>query len=331
MLIVILGGCSNKDDVNKLNFLKRGNQAYEEGNYEVAVRFYDEALAIDSAFVDALNNRGLAEMAQGLNDEAIFSFNTALQLKPDYAEAQLNYIKANLAVGQFYASLDGLEALEKIWPDTSIIYFTRGLVYHDMADDEAAMQNFTRAQELDPDNVEIIINIANIHYHNKAYDRAIGLLKTAIASDAGNAQSYNVLAMCYAGQNDFVTAAEAIATAISLERNDPYILNNNGYIAFKQGNLAEAEKLFIQSMQRDPYNGWVYRNLGLLRIEQENYEEAERLLARAYSIDPAIENLAGDYLNLLIQVENYPKACAIIEDNPGMREKYSSVLAKCSQ
>jgi len=329
LVIAIAVSCSNKDDVDKLNFLKRGNQAYQEANYDVAVRFYDEALAIDSAFVDALNNRGLAEMEQGLNDEAIYSFNSALQIKPDYAEAQLNYIKANLAVGQFYASLDGLLSLEKIWPDSSIIYFTRGLVYHDMKDDSRAMENFALALELDSGNIEISINIANINYHNKEYERAIELLKVAITKDAGNAQSYNVLAMCYAGLNDYATAENIIATAISLDRDDPYILNNQGFIAMRLDNEAEAEKLFIQSMKRDPYNGWVYRNLGLLRLAQENPEEAERMLSRAYSIDPEIDSLEIVYLDLLLARHKYLKACEIINSKPRLKELYKATISNC--
>ena len=329
LLLTFAISCSNKDNVDKLNFLKRGNMAYQEQNYAAAIRYYDEALAIDSAFVDALNNRGLAEMAQGLNDEAIYSFNTAIQLKPDYAEAQLNYIKANLAVGQYYASLDGLESLAKLWPDSSIIFFTRGLVYHEMKEDDKAMSSFKEALALDPTNIEITVNIANIEYHNKNYEKAIELLKTAIAKDANNAQSYNVLAMCYAGMNDYETAAGIIATAVSLDREDAYILNNQGFIALRLNNQAEAEKLFIQSMKRDPYNGWVYRNLGLLRLAEGNEAEAERMLSRAYTIDPAIDGLQQVYLNLLIKRENFPKACEIINNDQELLKQYAGILENC--
>jgi tetratricopeptide (TPR) repeat protein len=329
-LIFIAMACSNKEDVAKLNFLKRGNQAYQEQNFDAAIRYYNEALAVDSSFVDALNNRGLAEMAMGLNDEAIFSFNTALQFKPDYAEAQFNYVKANLAVGQFYASLEGLEGLEKIWQDSSIIHFTRGLVYHDMKNDEQAMASFNKASALDPDNVEISINIANVHYHMGQYNEAIALLKEAIVREAGNAQAYNILAMCYVGLNDFESAAGVIATAVSLDREDPYILNNQGYIALKQEDLGEAEKLFIQSMKRDPYNGWVYRNLGLLRLAQDNFEDAERMLGRAYDTDPTIDNLNFDYAEILIRQENYGKLCQLLESDSLLASTYASEKTKCA-
>ena len=309
LLLFDLFSCSSKDDVNKLNFLKRGNQAYSDENNKTAIRLYNEAIEIDSAFVDAWNNRGLAEMAENLNDEAIFSFNQALRYKPDYAEAQLNYVKANLAVGQYYAALDGLESLDQLWPDSSIVHFTRGLVYFELQDDSTAMLNFVTAWEKDSDNVEARVNMANIHYQNKNYSDAIDILKEVIIEDAGNSDAYNILAMCYSGMNDNEKALDAIELAIKLEPKNAYILNNKGYILMSLGRLDEADKLFVQSMKRDPYNGWVYRNLGLLRIEQEKNEEAERLLGKAFSIDPGIDDLAIDYFNLLLTNGKKAQAC----------------------
>ena len=61
---IILISCNSKIDADKLKFLKRGNQAYENNSLKDAIRFYNDALAKDSLYVDAWNNKGLVLMKQ---------------------------------------------------------------------------------------------------------------------------------------------------------------------------------------------------------------------------------------------------------------------------
>ncbi|HHL52461.1 MAG TPA: tetratricopeptide repeat protein, partial [Flammeovirgaceae bacterium] len=123
-------GCSSKE-ADKLRFLERGNQAYEKKDYDKALFFYKEALLKDSAFAEAWNNKGLALMQLQRYDAAIEAFNRALASKPGYGEALLNNIKANLAVRQYFAALELTDRLDRVWPDSGIVAFTRGLVYMD--------------------------------------------------------------------------------------------------------------------------------------------------------------------------------------------------------
>ena len=330
VILVVLGiGCSNKSEVDKLNFLKRGNMAYSDGNASEALRYYNEALKIDSAFVDAWNNRGLAEMQQNLFDEAIFSFEKAIRYKPDYTEALLNSVKANIKVHQHYAALSSLENLQQLWGDSSIIFFTRGLIYHDMKKNELAMENLKLAWDKDSTNIETLINIANVHYHNKEYATAVRLLQQALIKDADNPMAYNILGMAYAETGKLEEALTTIELASSFNKRDPYISNNRGYILIKLDSLNAAEEELIRSMKLDPYNPWVYRNLGLLRVAQENYSEAERMLARAYEMDPLIENISYDYIDVLLQTNNYDQACAIAKSDSINIGRYIALKEYC--
>ena len=328
--LILLYACGNKADSDKLNFLKKGNLAFEEGNSKEALRFYDEALMIDSTFVDAWNNRGLAEMNLALFDEAIYSFNQAIRYKPEYATAYLNYVKANLAVKQYYAALEGIDQLEKYWADSSINHFTRGLVYHDMGNDEEAMKSFQRTWSLDSTNSETLVNMANIYYHNTNYVSAIDLVKEALAMNANNPSAYNILAMCYVGIDALPEALQAINTAYTLDKNDAYILNNLGYINYQIGKYTEAEEHLISSMKMDPYNAWLYRNLGLLRWQQGELGEAERYLSKAFQMEPELDNLLNDYIEILKTNGNTAKICDQLSEDEE-NAKYREVLKQYCQ
>lgn len=327
----IFNSCSSKTDVDKLNFLKRGNMAYEDNDPGQAIRFYNEALAKDSTFVDAWNNRGLAEMKLGLFDEAIFSFNMAIARKPDYAEAFLNAAQANLAVHQHYAALDQLVALEKIWPDTSIIYFTRGLIYHDMKEDDEALESFEEARKRNKDNAEILVNMANINYHNMRSEEAIALIRESLVIDAAQPQAYNILAMTYADMGEFTEALIAINQAGSLDDQDAYIVNNKGYILFKMGRIDECESYFIQSMKLDPYNGWVYRNIGLLRFEQGDYAEAVRMFEKAVGFDSSIKDIYLELAKAWYKHGDSSKACDYLDQVENSAKKAELREVICSE
>jgi tetratricopeptide (TPR) repeat protein len=323
-LFVVLG-CTDKKDIDKLNFLKKGNLAYANNNLKEAIRFYDEAIAKDSLFVDAWNNKGLAQMKQAKYDEAIYSFDRAVEYKPDYGEALLNNARANLAVHQHFAALEQLAQLAEVWPDTSLLYFTQGLIHNEMGRTSMAMADFLKAQKLDSTNAEILVNIANLHYHQHQSDTAIQFLQQALKINANQPHAYNILAMVYAYQNEDENALQAINTAISLDKHDAYFVNNKGYILLRLNRLEGAEENIVQSMKMDPYNGWVYRNLGLLRYAQENYAEAARLLEKGMDIDNNIDNIYADLAAAYYGLGKKIKACEVLSTAP-QDEKVASMI-----
>jgi FimV-like protein len=314
-LIVILS-CSDKKDIDKLNLLTKGNKAYANNDLKEARRFYDEAITKDSAFVDAWNNKGLVQMKQGLYDEAIYSFDRAVEYKPGYGEALLNNARANLAVHQHFAALEQLAALKEIWPDTSVLFFTMGLIHSEMGENDTALDDFIKAQKADSTNAEILVNMANIYYHEHQSDSAIKYLEKALEIEAEQPHAYNILAMVYAYQKRYEDALEKVNKAVSLAKHDPYFVNNKGFILLKLDSLVEAEETIVQSMKMDPYNGWVYRNLGLLRYMEKNYPESVRLLLKALGIDSDIDDIYLDLAKAYHDMGDDQKACEVLNVAP---------------
>ena len=319
--LLLLFACGGKKDIDKLNFLKKGNLAYTTGNLTEAIRFYDEALAKDSAFVDAWNNKGLALMKQEDYDGAIFCFNQAINYKPDYGEALLNNARANLAVKQYFAALDNLGQLAKVWPDTSLLPFTEGLIYAGMGKPEEALAAFYHSLTLDSTNAETLVNIANVYYHQRQADSAILFIRQALKLAADQPHAYNVLAMVYAGLGQYDEALQAIDMAVSFAKNDAYFNNNKGYILLQMQRLPEAEEYIIRSMKMDPYNPWVYRNLGLLRYQQQNYADAVRLLGKAMTMDATVDHIRYDLALAYAAAGDPAKACAILNQAVSRDEK----------
>ncbi len=329
IFLIVVIGCGRRNDADKLRFLEKGNKAYTNNDLSEAIRFYEEALIKDSTFVDAWNNKGLALTKQAKFDDAIYCFNQALFYKPNYGEALLNNARANLEVHQHFAALEDLSELNKLWPDTSIVYFTKGLIHADMGEEEIALLDFRKAFIKDRTNAETMVNIANIYYHMQKPDSSVIYLQKALKLDAKQPQAYNILAMVYAYKAEYDDALMYITTAISYDNDDAYFINNKGFILLKLMRLEEAEEDIIQSMKMDPYNGWVYRNLGLVRYAQGNLSEAVRLIDKALSMDNSIDNIYHDLAVVYKELGELDKACDLLLTAPQNEEIVSLTKELC--
>ena len=62
--------------------IKNGKIKLEEGNFEVALGFFEQALLLDQKNPELWNNKGVALRSIGRYDEAIDCFNKSLQIDP---------------------------------------------------------------------------------------------------------------------------------------------------------------------------------------------------------------------------------------------------------
>jgi tetratricopeptide (TPR) repeat protein len=86
-------------------------------------------------------------------------------------------------------------------------------------------------------------------------------------------------------------AKTLLSKALSLSPNDPYFLNNRGYIFLLTNEMDQAKEDIDLSITLDPYNGWAYRNKGIYYLRSGQLDDALRLLKRAESSDGFIEKV----------------------------------------
>ena len=68
------------DDISEL--VKKGKSNLENGNYQEALSFFEQALLIDPKDPDLWNSKGTTLRSMGRYEEAIESFNKSLEIEP---------------------------------------------------------------------------------------------------------------------------------------------------------------------------------------------------------------------------------------------------------
>ena len=95
--------------------------------FDDALASYDRALAIKPDYADAFNNRGIALADLKRFDDALASYDSALAIKPDYAEALNNRGVALKELRRLHDSLASYDHALAIKPDYAEAFYNRGM------------------------------------------------------------------------------------------------------------------------------------------------------------------------------------------------------------
>ena len=77
---------------------EQGNQAYQKGEYENAIKSYEEIVQTGFENADLYYNLGNSSFKLGQNPKAILNYERALRLRPNDEDIQFNLQIAYLAV-----------------------------------------------------------------------------------------------------------------------------------------------------------------------------------------------------------------------------------------
>jgi tetratricopeptide (TPR) repeat protein len=299
-IVVVLTICGCEDKESRIqSFLLKGNEEVNKGDTEKALYYYSEALKLDSCFVDALNNIGTVHHKAHRFKDAIASYSKAIGCKPDYSQAWFHRANSYYESGEYYNALKDIDHLTKATPDSSLVYFLKGLVLVKLAGYAESVEAFKRALQLGyPKEIECRINIATSRIFMKEYDAAKSELQACLKIDGKSVQAYNSLSLIAIEQHDFNEAVKQANKGLELSPREPYLLNNRGFAYLELGRFEEAQNDINESIIMDPYNSWAYRNKGVLELKKKNFTEAARLLNKARTMDPNTERV-DEYLAMI--------------------------------
>lgn len=177
-VFILLSSCDSNED-KKGRFLLKGNNKMMENDFDGAIDFYSEALALDQEFVDAYYNRGIAYTKTSDFQRAISDFNKAISIDHQYVDAYYHRGIAHFDNGANYNALSDADQLIALAPDDYRGYFLRGLVQETLGNYETALQAFDQAIEHDQTITDLYVNKATIQYYRKDYKSATTNLNKA--------------------------------------------------------------------------------------------------------------------------------------------------------
>ena len=202
----------------------------ERGDYDKASVRFELAAAIEPTNYDAHYNLGVCKQVLGDISYAIKSYQRALNLRPDSAEANRDIASAYLQDNRAGLALTYAERAAELDPESYGAWANLGFIYARAQRFEEAITAFRTASELagEGDDVEpVLLGLADAHIRESNYTRAMNVLSTLIAQSPSST-AHERMGVALFKQRRYEDSLRHFKDAVKLDAKDTAALNGLG-------------------------------------------------------------------------------------------------------
>jgi tetratricopeptide (TPR) repeat protein len=236
---------------------------------------------------------GQVRLAQGLNEDALKSFETVLAVSPDSRAAREGEVRAAeaAALADRNTGIDGSALLcliraRKFVPDDPRLLLDFGIQAESMqiyADADAAL---TKARDLAPDDPKLLYALAHVEFDEQKMQQAEVNLRAYLKIRPDDATAhYGLGRLLHMLIKDDEAKAE-LERSIALKPGQSGSYNVLGEIALGLNQPDEAKKNFERVLSLAPHHGGALTGLGILAYRAKDYAAAEEYLESAVTFAP---------------------------------------------
>jgi tetratricopeptide (TPR) repeat protein len=299
---------------------------YQQNDCAAAVPHFEKAQALFDSKPTALHAYAVCLVKIKQYDRAIKIFQQSVNLNPDDDKERHLLASVQLMAKDPSDALTTLQPLlEKIQPDVETLELASS-AYEANKDTDRAVTTLRQAILLDPQNVNLYLDFANICYAHGSFKVGIDVINDGLALQPNAAplyfargvlyvqrseyekgeadfekayeldpnQSLSVAAqgMAAAEQHDINRALQKIHDSLEKKPNDPILLYMQADILSSKNSGPDTDefKLALRSAQKavqmQPSLGVAHAVLGKLYLQNEHYKEAAEQCRKALESDP---------------------------------------------
>ncbi|KAL9982715.1 hypothetical protein ACROYT_G004793 [Oculina patagonica] len=267
----------------------------------------------------------------GRNKEAMFHYETALQLAPDHVSAHNNL--GTLLENNEEAMKHFTQAI-KHDPYHANSYFNLGTRLASLKRLSEAEAMLKEAIRLKPSYLDAVMNVAGVLSEQQKYDEAEEFYKRALTLEPNNGDAYNNYAVFLGNRGRTAESLTNYNTALQLNPNHTVALVNMGRQLRAAGNIPESEQAYRRalSIKREPST---LQLLGVLYYHNKQLREAELAWKQALDLEPSSVETRSNYAILLGQTNRLNKAVSILKslvlDDPQNIGHYKTLAGMYAQ
>jgi tetratricopeptide (TPR) repeat protein len=239
----------------------------------------------------------------------------------------LNIGRMLKAMGMISLAIRLYEWAGKKMPTEPIFFHLLGDLYNKLRNDDAAIYYYSRAQELDGDNLLIHKKLSRCYSRCNDPQRAVESLQRVVEVDSDDFDSLYMLAQLYTEQHDFMRALYHFKDLVRRRPESPYIHSNMAYILFKLEDYDGAIKHYQLAVNYGEDNVWtstVAQTLGTIYYQiKQDLSAASAMFQLANQLDPANQDVLTMLADIYSEQGNLEAAVTVYKtlllndpDNP---------------
>ncbi|MAM04469.1 MAG: hypothetical protein CMD06_00730 [Flavobacteriales bacterium] len=214
---------------------------------------------------------------------------------PGYYDAYIKNIE-----GKYSEAIDAYinlisKSSKKIW----VYHYNLGLIYYNLRQFSLSIEQHSIADQIKPNDPNIILNLGAAYYENYQYDEAEIQFNKVISIKPDSSASYCNLASIALQKSQIDLALQLSKKAYEVEPSSTMAYTTYGIALSRKNNIPDLKKsikYFQKAIELEPNNPDAYANLAGVQYHNNLVEESKKSCEKALAINPnhaiALQNLA---------------------------------------
>jgi tetratricopeptide (TPR) repeat protein len=275
-------------------FLDRGILFASRGDYEMAIADFTEALELNPDLSAAYVLRGRALYASASTVTSVGENFSGVGIISNEGQATAEQARV------YEQAIEDFTQALRLDPNNVNIYGERGVTYAQKGDSDRAITDYNQAIRLNPNLAEAYISRGIAYAQKGDNDRAIADYNQAIRLNSNIAEAYNNCGIAYAEKGDSDRAIADYNQAIRLDRNNAPAYVNRGIAYYLKKNYNRAIADYDQAIRLNPNSAWAYGNRGSAYYKKGDINRAIADFDAALRLDPN-DSFARDWREYIRQ------------------------------
>jgi predicted O-linked N-acetylglucosamine transferase (SPINDLY family) len=268
----LIGRSIKANPANPVFYANLGQAFWEIGELHEAEVSFQKALSLNSDCAEAHNGLGLIRKREGNLEEACICYQEAVSFQPGYVKAYVNL----------------------------------GIVFQEQGKLEEAEAAYNKAISLEPNSASAHNNLGAVLKLQGKLDEAVSRFRKALSLASQRADVHSNLGSALSQQRNFDEAIDCYRKALSLEPDRADFHNNLGGVLQLQGKPKEAIACYDKAISLKPDFAPAYNNLGSVLEEQGRTKEAAAAFLNALSVDPHFTKACSNLIFLHAYAHDAP-------------------------
>lgn len=199
-----------------------------------------------------------------------------------------------------------------------------------------SIEPLQRASKLDPNNSELLSNLAKAQYGAQMYSEAIQTYKKLDRLLPNTAQILTDMGTTYAKLKFYDEARKCFDKSIEIQPSYFLTWSNFGNLLAEHRFSDEAINCYQKALQLNPEYAEAWTNYGNTLFDIGNFEESRLAHERALQLNPEYGEAWSNYGNTLLELKDpgdyaaYQKAYSLTPDHPFLiGQLYGAATARC--
>ena len=276
------------------DFLQQGLQLQKQGNLTAAADYYQQILHADPNHVDALHLLSLIALVRQDYLLAIQFIERALAKAPQFAALYSNKGSALKALGKYDEALSTFDKALQLDTSQPDAHFNKANLLMLLHENALALKHYQRTVQLRPQHLGSWLGLASAQRALKEFSSAVHSYQQVLTLEPAHFDAYYLMADALIQLGRYEAAFICYERAIGIKPDSAEAYLNRGLLYSRVNRFEEALDNYCSALRINPEMALAYTNMGIVQRKLNDAGAAIASHDKAISLRP---DYAEAYIN----------------------------------